>query len=106
VAGIARVAGAWRAASATRKAGLVDCALTGLVKANGGQVKLAALSLAGGQLAMRLAEPPSEGAVAALKALGITPVAAAAASAPPEQVADSPAVVAPQDFQMGISACR
>jgi hypothetical protein len=71
-------------------------------------VKLAALSMAGGQLTIRLAEPASERAVAALKALGVTPVAPALTSAPPEPaaLADAPAVVAPQDFQMGASACR
>jgi hypothetical protein len=103
IAGVARVAGAWRAAAATRKAGLVDCALAGLVKANGGPVKVAALALAGGQLTVRLAEPPDDGAVAALKALGLTPVASAPPGGPP---ADAPAVAAPQDFRTDAAACR
>jgi hypothetical protein len=105
---VSRVAGAWRAAAATRKAGLVDCALVNLVKASGGPVKLAGLAMAGGQLTARLAEPPSDGAVAAMKALGLTAVPAAAASAAPAaDPASAPApVAAPQDFQTGVAACR
>ncbi len=107
-AAVARVAGAWRAAAATRKAGLVDCALTSLVKASGGPVKVAGLAMAGGQLTARLAEPPSEGAVAAMKALGLTAVPpATAGAAPAADPASGPApVAAPQDFQTGVAACR
>jgi hypothetical protein len=105
-ASVARVAGAWRAAAVTRKAGLVDCALTGVVKASAGPVKLAALALAGGQLTLRLAAPPSDGAVAAMKALGLTPTATAAANAPSVADAAAGGVLAPQDFQTSAAACR
>jgi hypothetical protein len=101
VAAIARVAGAWRAAAATRRAGLVDCALSALVKASGGSVKVAGLAMAGGQLTARLSEPPSDGAVAAMKALGLTP-AAGASSAP----ASDPFAAPTQDFQTSAAACR
>jgi hypothetical protein len=114
VAAIARVAGAWRAAAATRRAGLVDCAMTALVKANGGAVKVADLAMAGGQLTARLAEPPSDGAVAAMKTLGLTPAAvptAQNASAPAGGAADpasAPAAAAAptQDFQTSAAQCR
>jgi hypothetical protein len=110
VAAVARVASAWRAAAATRRAGVVDCALTALVKASGGAVKVAGLAMAGGQLTARLAEPPSDGAVAAMKALGLTPAAvpvvqSASASAAPAP--DPAAAVAPwQDFQTSAAQCR
>jgi hypothetical protein len=106
---VSRVAGAWRAAAATRKAGLVDCALSNLVKASGGPVKVAGLAMAGGQLTARLAEPPSDGAVAAMKALGLTaaPTTATASAAPAADPASAPApAAAPQDFQTGVAACR
>ncbi len=120
VATIARVAGAWRAAAATRKAGLVDCALANLVKASGGPVKVAGLAMAGGELTARLAEPPSDGAVAAMKALGLTPAAATtpavqSASAPgapagggaAPDAAAAPAAAAPaQDFHTSAAECR
>ena len=115
---IARVAGAWRAAAATRKAGLVDCALANLVKASGGPVRIAGLAMAGGQLTTRLADPPAD--VAAMKALGLTPVAAPIAqnastagaptgdqSASPAGAGDPAAAVATaQDFQTSAAACR
>jgi len=114
-AALARVAGAWRVAAATRRAGLVDCALTSLVKASGAPVKIAGVALAGGQLTVRLAAPPTTGAVAALKALGVTQVAASAqapagpapAGAAPGAPADAAAAVLPmQDFQTSVAACR
>ena len=107
-AAVARVAGAWRAAAATRKAGLVDCALVNLVKASGGPVKLAGLAMAAGQLTARLAEPPSDGAVAAMRALGLTAVPlATAGAAPVADPASGPGTAAPpQDFQTSVAACR
>jgi hypothetical protein len=113
VAQVARVAGAWRAAAATRKAGLVDCALANLVKANGGPVRVAGLAMVGGQLTARLTDPPTH--PAALKALGLTAAAAPAvqttsvqpgagpASAPADTAV--PATLA-QDFQTSAVACR
>jgi hypothetical protein len=108
VAAIARVAGAWRAAAATRKAGLVDCALVNLVKASGGPVKVAGLAMAGSQLTARLAEPPSDSAVAAMKALGLTPAASQAGGAQATAPASDPAAAgAPaQDFQTSAAECR
>jgi hypothetical protein len=109
-AALARVAGAWRAAAATRKAGLVDCALADLVRANGGPVKVSGLALAGGQLTAHLASPPAESAVAALKALGMAPVAsapAAAGAAATDPPVDAPAPAGPpQDFQTSAATCR
>jgi hypothetical protein len=113
VAGVARVASAWRAAAATRKAGLVDCAMAGLAKASGGPVKLAGLAMAGSQLTARLAEPPGDGAVAAMKALGLTPAAAspiqgasapASAAAAADPAADPPAPA--HDFHTSAAECR
>ncbi|HWF77291.1 MAG TPA: hypothetical protein VN694_08955 [Caulobacteraceae bacterium] len=115
VAQVARVAGAWRAAAATRKAGLVDCALTSLVKANAGPVRVAGLAMAGGQLTARLADPPVD--PAALKALGLAPVATPAVQT---SVAGAPAGAEPasapgeaavplalaHDFQTSAAACR
>ncbi len=114
VAAVARVAAAWRAAAATRRAGLVDCALTALVKASAGAVKVAGLTMAGGQLTARLAEPPSDGAVAAMKTLGLTaapvPVAqsagAPAAVATPASDPTSAPAVPSQDFQTSAATCR
>ena len=110
-AAVSRVAGAWRAAAATRKAGLVDCALVGLAKASGGPVKLAGLAMAGGQLTARLAEPPGDGAVAAMRALGLTalvstPVAGASPAADPAAGPAAAPVAAPLDFQTSAEACR
>jgi hypothetical protein len=114
-AAVARVAGAWRAASATRKAGLIDCALANLVRASGGPVKIAGLAMAGGQLTARLAEPPSDGALAAMKALGLTPVApalqAAAAQGAAAQGAGAPTeppgpTPPAQDFHTSAADCR
>ncbi len=119
VAQVARVAGAWRAAAATRKAGLVDCALANLVKASGGPVRIAGLAMSGGQLTARLADPPAD--PAALTALGFSPVVAPAvqtsvaggqpgaepASAPGPGSGDGAVPVAlAQDFQMSAAACR
>ncbi|HEX3407784.1 MAG TPA: hypothetical protein VHS81_11145 [Caulobacteraceae bacterium] len=116
VAQVARVAGAWRAAAATRKAGVVDCALAHLVKASGGPVRVAGLAMAGGQLTARLADPPAD--AAALKALGLTPAApptvqtasvtggpAGADAAPAPAGAAVPPALA-QDFQTSAAACR
>ena len=105
VAAIARVAGAWRAAAATRRAGLVDCALTALVKASGGSVKVAGLAMAGGQLTARLAEPPSDGVVAAMKTLGLSAAAAPAATTSAASASD-PAAAPTQDFQTSAAQCR
>ena len=104
VAQVARVAGAWRAAAATRKAGVVDCALAGLVKASAGPVRVAGLAMAGGQLTARLADPPAD--PAALKALGLTPAVQTgpAATAAPADTAPPPALA--QDFQTSAAACR
>jgi hypothetical protein len=99
VAQVARVAAAWRAAAATRKARVLDCALAGLVKASGGPVRVAGLALAGGQLTARLADPPAD--PAALKAHGLTPVALTAA---PADAAAPPALA--QDFQTSAATCR
>ena len=112
VAAIARVAGAWRAAAATRKAGLVDCALTAIAKAGGPPgVRVAGLAMAGGQLTARLVDPPSDSAVAGMKALGVTPapspVAQNASVAPAANPASAPAPPGPaQDFQTSAAQCR
>jgi len=110
---VARVAGAWRAAAATRKAGVVDCALANLVKAGAGPVRVAGLAMAGGQLTTRLTDPPVD--AAALKALGLTSAAAPAIqttslaggaepAAAPADAAVPPALA--QDFQTSAAACR
>jgi hypothetical protein len=107
-AALARVAGAWRAAAATRKAGLVDCALADVVKASGGPVKIAGVVLAGGQLTVHLSAPPTDDAVAKLKSLGVTPVASSPIASPAAG-ADPPPPPMPapsQDFQTGAAACR
>jgi hypothetical protein len=72
-------------------------------------VKVTGLAMAGGRLTARLAEPPSDGAVAAMKALGLTaaPTTATASAAPAADPASAPApAAAPQDFQTGVAACR
>jgi hypothetical protein len=113
IAGIGRVAGAWRAAAATRKGGLVDCALAGVAKASGGPAQLTGLALAGGEVTLRLAHPPADGAVAAMKALGLSPAGAPAApagaadpAAPADPAAAPPPVVAPQTFRTNSADCR
>lgn len=106
VAGIARVAGAWRAAAATRKAGVVDCALAGLAKASAGPVQVSGLALAGGELTVRLAEPPADATVAALKALGLAPATAVAAAADPADASAPPPAAAPLTFRTSAAACR
>jgi hypothetical protein len=107
VAQVARVAAAWRAAAATRKAGVIDCALARLAKASGGPVRVAGLALAGGQLTARLADPPAD--PAALKALGLTPAVQPAVQTGPVTAA-APADAVPaalaQDFQLSAAACR
>lgn len=111
-AAIGRVAGAWRAAAATRKASLIDCALAGAAKASGGPVAISGLALAGGELTLRLAAPPADGVVAALKALGLTPAespAAAAAAPAAGEPAATPAaspVIAPLTFHTSAAECR
>ncbi|HEY1427598.1 MAG TPA: hypothetical protein VGF50_13075 [Caulobacteraceae bacterium] len=107
-AAIARVAGAWRAAAATRKAGLVNCALAGAARASGGPVTISGLALAGGELRLRLAEPPSDGVVAALRAFGLTP-AVSPPAVPAAAGAGEPAaapVIAPQTFRTSAADCR
>jgi hypothetical protein len=93
-----RVAAAWRAASVARRADVVDCALAGAAKAAGGPVKLAKLSLAGGQVTLRLASPLADPGATAMRALGFTPVSTA-----------SPDPTAPptvQTFEIGAAECR
>jgi hypothetical protein len=103
----ARVLGAWRAAAATRKASVLDCALGNLAKAGGNPVKLAKLSLADGQVTAWLSGPASDSAISALRALGVSPVAAtaptpAADPAVPNAPASAPVVV---EFQTSAVAC-
>jgi hypothetical protein len=100
-ASLARIGGAWRAAQATQKAGLVDCALSGLAKATGGPVTLSRLTLANGQVSARLSAPASDAALAALRALGFTPASTASPSA---SAPATPAAV--QDVQTSAAACR
>jgi hypothetical protein len=104
----ARVLGAWRAAAASRKAGVVDCALGDLAKAGGGPMKLAKLTLTDGQVTAWLSAPAPDAAISGLRALGVQPVAttATAAAAPAAPGAD-PAAATPvvQQFQIGQAAC-
>ncbi|HEY1752023.1 MAG TPA: hypothetical protein VGG29_12210 [Caulobacteraceae bacterium] len=104
-ASVGRVAGAWRAAAASRKAGVVDCALADLAKAAGGPVKLARLTLADGQLTVRLAEAPSDAMAAGLRELGFTPVAAPA-PAPADPAGPAAAPPAALEFRTDAGACR
>jgi len=71
-AALARVGGAWRAAQAIRKPGLVDCALGDIAKASGGPVALSSFSLTGGQFNAHLSQPASDATVTALRALGFS----------------------------------
>ena len=102
---LARIGGAWRAAQAVRKPGLVDCALGDLAKASGGPVTLSSISLANGQFSAHLSEPASDATVTALRALGFS-VSGAAASA---SAASDPATAVPQavrDVQTNAADCR
>jgi hypothetical protein len=99
---LARIGGAWRVAQATRKAGLVDCALTGLAKASGGPVTLSKLTLANGQVSARLSAPIGDAALTALKALGFS--ATPAAPSPPTTA--PPPTTATQDVQTNAANCR
>ena len=98
-ASLARIGGAWRAAQATRKAGLIDCALGGLAKASGGPVTLSKLTFANGELTARLSAPIGDDTLTALRALGFTP-----ASTAPPPAAPAPALA--QDIKTNAAACR
>jgi hypothetical protein len=84
---------------------VVDCALTDLAKASGGPVKLAGLTLASGELTVRLAAPPSDPTAAGLRALGFTPIAPAAApaAAPADPASAPPPALS---FRTTAEACR
>ncbi|HEX3918865.1 MAG TPA: hypothetical protein VHW60_16130 [Caulobacteraceae bacterium] len=93
----ARVLAAWRAVAATRKAGVVDCALGDLARVAGGPAKVAKLEFADGQATAWLSAPASDAAVAGLRALGAAPVVGAAT--------DPAAAPTVQQFQIGLAAC-
>jgi hypothetical protein len=99
-----RVFDAWRAAAATHGAGMVDCALSDLVKASGGSAKLAKLELADGKITAWLSAPAADAAVSALRALGATPVLDAPAG-PAAAAADPAAAPAVRQFQIAQAAC-
>ncbi|HVN02367.1 MAG TPA: hypothetical protein VMT68_19365 [Caulobacteraceae bacterium] len=101
-ASTARVAKAWRAAGEVRQAGVIDCALGDIVKAAGGPVQIAQVSLSGGDLTVTLAQPPSDDAATALRTLGLTAVAAPAAPGP----AGSPPPPPAQTFHTTSAECR
>jgi hypothetical protein len=104
----ARVLGAWRAAAASRKAGVVDCALGDLAKAGGGPMKLAKLTLTDGQVTAWLSAPAPDTAISGLRALGAQPVATTApATTAPAAPGVDPANATPvvQQFQIGQAAC-
>jgi hypothetical protein len=100
-ASVSQVGAAWRAAQASRKADVVDCALGDLAKAAGGPVKLSRLTLAGGELTVRLAAQPTDAMAAPLRALGFAPVAAAPA---PDPAAPPPPPTL--DFRTSAAECR
>ncbi len=93
----ARVLAAWRAAAASRKAGVIDCALGDLAKASGGLATLARLELTDGQVTAWLSAPASDAVVSGLRALGATPIADAGA--------DPAAAPMVRQFQIGQAAC-
>ena len=97
---VSQVGAAWRAAQASRKADVVDCALGDLAKSAGGPVKLSSLTLAGGELTVRLAAQPTDAMTAPLRALGFAPVSAAP---PPDPTAPAPA---PLEFRTSAAECR
>jgi hypothetical protein len=97
-AALARVGDAWRAAQATRKAALLDCALGDLAKAGGGPVALSKLTLSDGQIEARLSTPASDAMLTALKALGFAPTQAT------QPDPSAPPVV--RDVQTNAADCR
>ena len=99
-ASLARIGGAWRTAQATRKAGVLDCALSGLAKANGGFTTISRLTFANGQVTARLSAPIGNPTVAALRALGLRP-ASPAGSAPASALS-----AVTQDVQTNGADCR
>jgi hypothetical protein len=101
----AQVLGAWRAAAATRKAGVVDCALGDLAKAGGVPLKLAKLTLADGQVTAWLSAPAPDTAISGLRALGVQPIATAAAPDPAATPGAAAAMPVVQQFQIGQAAC-
>ena len=100
-ASLARIGGAWRVAQVTRKAGLVDCALSDLAKATGGPVTISKLTLTNGQLSARLSAPVSDATLAALRTLGF---ALASPASPPASAPTTPSVV--QDVWTSAATCR
>jgi hypothetical protein len=96
---LGRVTAAWRAAQATRRASVVDCALTHLAQANSGPVSLATLTLADGQVTARMTSPPSDAMVTALRALGVQVGAAA-----PQDPATT--ATAGLDIRVRAAACK
>jgi len=101
-AALARVGGAWRAAQAIRRPGLVDCALGDIAKASGGPIALSSFSLANGQFSAHLSQPASDATVTALRALGFS-VSGPVPTAPADAAA-SPAAV--RDVQTTSADCR
>jgi len=107
-ASLARIGAAWRAAEATRQAGVVDCALGDLAKATGGPVGLTRLSLADGQLRARLNAPATDATLTALQAMGFRATTAVAPVAPPPASSADPAPPAPavREVQTTAADCR
>jgi hypothetical protein len=111
-AALARIGAAWRAAEATRQAGVVDCALGDLAKATGGPVGLTRLNLADGQFSARLSAPATDATLTALQALGFrtttppSPAALAPAPAPAPPAAPAQPAPAVRDVQTTATDCR
>ena len=105
IAALARVGGAWRAAQAIRKPGLVDCALGDIAKASGGPVTVSSFSLANGQFSAHLSEPASDATVTALRALGFS-VSGPTPAAAPADAAATATPTAVRDVQTSSADCR